>query len=56
MHRKTIVRSKKEKKARDSITNVSMNILSKIIEEFEKLPLKGYAWNIPKHEPTYRSF
>ena len=36
---KTIGRSKKKKKARYSITNVSMKDIHNIIKEFEKLPL-----------------
>ena len=35
---KTIVRSKKNKKARYDITNVSMKDISKMIKEFENLP------------------
>ena len=38
---KSIGRSKKNKKARYAITNISMKDLSKIIKEFEKLPYKG---------------
>ena len=40
---KTILRSKKIKKARYAITNVSMKDISKIIKEFERFPYKGYV-------------
>ena len=53
---KTIVISKKNKKARYDITNVSMKDLSKIIKEFEKLPYKGYVQKRPKQEPTDNYF
>ena len=50
---KTIVRSKKyKKKSRFSINNVSMKDLSKIINEFERLPYNGFVQKRPKHEPT----
>ena len=42
----------REKKARYTITNVSMKEISNIIKYFEKLPYKGYVWKRPKHEPT----
>ena len=48
---KTNVGSKKYKKARYAITNVSMKDLSKIIKEFEKLPYKGYVLKRSKMEP-----
>ena len=48
---KTIVRSKKKKKASYAITNVIMNNISKFIREFEKFPYKGCVRNRPKHEP-----
>ena len=47
-----IGRSKKDKKARCAITNVSMKDILNIIKEFENLPLKGYVQNRPKYEPT----
>ena len=47
---KTDVRSKKKKKARYANTNVSMNDISKIIKEFEKLPYESYVRKRPKHE------
>ena len=40
---KTIVRSKKKKKARYDITNVILKEISKSIKEFEKLPYEGYV-------------
>ena len=49
---KTNVRSKKYKKARYVITNVSMKDISKIIKDFEKSPYKGYVHKRPKQEPT----
>ena len=49
---KTKVRSKKLKKARYAIGNVSMKDLSKIIKEFEKIVKVPYVKRIPKHEPT----
>ena len=49
---KTIVGSKKNKKTRYAITNVSMKYLSEIIKESEKLPYEGYVQKRPKHEPT----
>ena len=52
----TNVRSKKCKKERYSITNISMNDLSKIIKEFEKLPYKSYVCKMTKHEPTASYF
>ena len=53
---KTNVWSKKIKTARYSITNVSMKYLSNIINEFERLPYKGYVRKRPKHEPTDSHF
>ena len=50
------VRSKKSKKARYAITNISMKYLVKIIKEFEKLPYKGCVRKRPKHEPTDSDF
>ena len=49
---KNKVRSKKYKKARYSIGNVSMKDLSNIIKEFEKIVKAPYVKRIPKHEPT----
>ena len=49
-------RSKKKKKERYTITNVSMKDVSKIIKEFEKLPYKGFVQKRPKHEPTDSDF
>ena len=49
---KTIGSSKKNKKARYDINNVSMKDLSNIIKEFEKLPWKGYVRKRLKHAPT----
>ena len=48
----TIRRSKKKKKLRFAITNVSLKNISKIIKEFEKLPYEGYVMKISKHEHT----
>ena len=48
----TNVRSKKKKKSRYSITNVSIKDISNIIKEFEKLPHKSYVQKRPKHELT----
>ena len=53
---KTIVRSKKKKKSRYAISNVSMKDLSKFIKEFEKLPYKVYVRKKPKNEPTKSYF
>ena len=49
---KTKARSKKYKKARYAIGNVSMKDLSNIIKEFEKIVKVPYVKRIPKHEPT----
>ena len=49
---KTIGRSKKNKKARHSITSVIMKDISNINKEFEIFLHKGYVWKRPKHEPT----
>ena len=46
---KTIVRSNKKKSYRYAINNVSMEDISKIIKEFEKLPYKGYVRKSLKH-------
>ena len=45
---KTKVRSKKNKKARYEITNVSMKDFPNTIKKFEKLPYEGYARKRPK--------
>ena len=45
-------KTKEIKKARYGIVNVSMNNLSKIIREFEKLPYEGYERKRPEHELT----
>ena len=49
---KTNVNSNKYKKARYSITNVSMENISKIIKEFGKFTYKSYVQNRPKHKPN----
>ena len=49
---KTKARSKKYKKARYAIVNVSMKDLSNKIKEFEKIVKILYVKRIPKHEPT----
>ena len=49
---KTKARSKKYKKARYAIGNVSEKGLSKIIKEFEKIGKLPYEKRIPKHEPA----
>ena len=49
---KTIVRSKKNKKARYYITNIIIKYPSKIINYFEKFPYKNYVRKSSKHEPT----
>ena len=49
---KTKVRTKKYKKARYAIGNVSMKDLSNIIKEFEKIVKVPYVKRIPKHEHT----
>ena len=48
----TIIRSKKLKKKRFDITNVSLKEFSKIIKEFEDYTYEGYARNSSKHMPT----
>ena len=48
----TNIRSKKKKKERYAITNVSLMDISKIIKSFEKFPYEGYVRNRSKHEPT----
>ena len=49
---KAKTRTKKYKKARYTIVNVSKKYLSNIIREFEKLPYGSYEKKRPKHEPT----
>ena len=39
-----------------AIINVSIKNISKIINEFEKLPYKGYVRKRTKHEPTESYF
>ena len=53
---KTKVRSKKYKKSRYAIRNVSMKDLSNIIKDFEKIVKVPYVKRIPKHEPTSRYY
>ena len=48
--------AKEIKKARYAIGKVSMEDLSKIIREFEKLPYKSYERRRPKNDPTDSSF
>ena len=48
--------SKKEKKARYDITNVSLKNISKLIKAFEKVTYEGYVRKRPKHELTYCYF
>ena len=49
---KAKTRPKKHKKERYAMVNVSMNYVSKIIREFEKLSYKSYERRRSKHEPT----
>ena len=49
---KTKVRSKKYKKARYTIGNVSEKDLLNIIKEFEKIGKLPHEKKRPKHEPT----
>ena len=44
--------SKKNKKARYAIINISMKSFSKIIKDFEKFAYKGYVQKSSKKEPT----
>ena len=53
---KTKVRSKKYKKARYAIGNVSMKDPSNIIKEFETIVKVPYVKRIPKNEPTSSYF
>ena len=53
---KTKARSKKYKKARYAIGNISMKDLSKKIKEFEKIVKVPYLKRIPKYEPTSSYF
>ena len=52
----TKARSKRYKKARYAIRNVSMKDLSKKIKEFEKVVKEPYLKRVPKHEPTSSYF
>ena len=49
---KSKTRPNKYKKSRYSIGNFSMNYLSNIIRDFEKLPYKSYERRRNKHEPN----
>ena len=49
---RTIRRSKKIKKARFTIINVSLRDISRIIKEFDYLTHEGYARNCSKHMTT----
>ena len=53
---KTKASSKKYKKSRYAIGNVSMKDFSNIIKEFEKFFKLPYVKRIPKHEPTLRYY
>ena len=53
---KTKVRSKKYKKARYAIRNVSMKDLSKKIKEFETFVKVPHLKKTTKHEPTLSYF
>ena len=53
---KTKARSKKYKKARYDIVNVSMKDLSKKTKEFEKIVKVPYVKMIPKYETTLSYF
>ena len=53
---KTKAGSKKYKKARYAIGNVSMKDLSNKIKEFEKIVKVPYLKRTPKHEPTSSYF
>ena len=53
---KTKARSKKYKKARYAIGNVSMKDLSKKIKGYEKIVKVPYLKRTPKHEPTSSYF
>ena len=53
---KTKARSKKYKKARYAIENVSMKDLSNKIREFKFFSKVPYVKRIPKHEPTSSYF
>ena len=50
---KTIRGSKKIKKARLSITNVSLKDIYNIIKKFEDFPYEGYVRKRSTHMPTY---
>ena len=49
---KTIVRSKKNKKARYAITYVIVKCLPNSIKEFKRFPYNGFIHKRLKHEPT----
>ena len=49
---KTIRGSKKDKKARYTIINVSLKDISKIIKKFENFPYEGYVRKRSKYERT----
>ena len=49
---KNIITQNKNKKARYTITNVSLKNIYRIIKEFEKLPYEGYVQKRFKHLPT----
>ena len=53
---RTKTRSKKYKKARYAIGNVSMKDLSNKIKEFENIVKLPYVKRIPKHKPTSSYF
>ena len=48
----TIIRSKKNKKERYDINNVSLKDIYKIIKEFKNFSYEGYVRKRSKHEPT----
>ena len=52
MGTKARARPNKHKKARYAIGNVSMKDLSKIIQDFEKLPYNGYERKRPNNDPS----
>ena len=53
---KTIIRPKKNKNERYDNTNISLEDISNIIKEFEKLPYEGYVQKKSKHETTDSRF
>ena len=56
LYLKTKVKSKREKKSRYAIGDVSMKDLSNIIKCFEKIVKVPYVKRIPEHEPTSSYF